>query len=1192
MRILQLRCTNLNSLVGDWVLDFTHPAFSAEGLFAITGPTGAGKTTVLDAICLALYGQTPRLGKITKGSNEIMSRHTGICSAEVTFCTQKGSFRCHWSQRRARQQSTGELQTPRHEISDASSGALLATKKNSVVETVAHVTGMNFERFTRSMLLAQGEFAAFLNASPSERAPILEQLTGTELYSHISMRVYQRKEAEREQLKTLQLKLAGLPLLSAEAEQQLNDDLQQHINHEQRVNDQLAGLVQHMQWLETLQQLENQQRQLSEDETSLQQQCRDFLPHQARLKRAQQALELSGDYATLTALRQTHHNTQSALKNAQQSIPQHINNAQIVIRDFAAAHDMLVAHQQRDQQHLHRQQEELNTQTAQLKNNAQDQRLITELAGLQQQVETIERLRQQQVQQHKDIATAAQRVEITTQDYKDQLAFTEKAQQHLEAKQALLTAADADYRAHLAGRELSAWHHQHQTLIGHQEHIKQLLNAVESRTSASETIHYLNERRETCIAMRDDLITTLTTQQTKQTALEHEIDALEARLGVLQQIESLVEMRHQLEDGTPCPLCGATDHPFAAGNVPTPDATRQQLVAKRQALKKLVKLQSEQRIEEAKLTKDLEQIAAAHDQQTQQLASTNEQITTLAAALSSILTIRLDDPNLAATLSHQQQTLADQLSQINTTLMSIENSGNQLAQLRETVAEAKEAIADQNRNTQTAQHQQDLAQEKLKTLSEHAATLQTQHNQAVTHLQAHLMVFGVTAITVDDLQPTLAQLTARAEQWQHQQQTIRALEREIDKLTLEGRHQQQQLAQQQHELNKQREYLAQQMQRFGVRDDPLSKLPGAVIAAPADALEHNRQQWERAQAAFERLITQISTLEHNIASQVQTLEPTAQRFVEKLHAADFSDESSYRAACLAETERAKLQQQAQTLADAETALQLKIAENRVQLEQQRAKALTSEPLASLQSIHAQLLDEQKTRQHTIGGLNHQLNEHRKLKKQQGQLLTACENQHRECSHWETLNHLIGSADGKKYRNFVQGLTFSQLVSHANQQLQQMTDRYLLVHDDTRPLELNVIDHYQAAVTRSTKNLSGGESFIVSLALALGLSRMASEHVRVESLFLDEGFGTLDEEALESALQTLASLQHNGTLIGVISHVAALKERISTQIEVIPEIGGRSRIKTPADAESHQRTSSPRNSRSAVPGASSNSSSII
>ena len=169
-----------------------------------------------------------------------------------------------------------------------------------------------------------------------------------------------------------------------------------------------------------------------------------------------------------------------------------------------------------------------------------------------------------------------------------------------------------------------------------------------------------------------------------------------------------------------------------------------------------------------------------------------------------------------------------------------------------------------------------------------------------------------------------------------------------------------------------------------------------------------------------------------------------------------------------------------------------------------------------------------------------------------------------------LHELIGSADGKKYRNFAQGLTFEVMIGHANRQLRKMTDRYLLIRDETQPLDLNVVDSYQAGEIRSTRNLSGGESFLVSLSLALGLSQMASKNVRVDSLFLDEGFGTLDEEALDTALQTLAGLQQDGKLIGVISHVPALRERISARIQVSSRTGGRSVIEGPGCRRKEQR----------------------
>ncbi|WP_301001187.1 AAA family ATPase [uncultured Bilophila sp.] len=217
MRILELGFKNLNSLAGEWKINFNHTSFTSDGIFAIIGPTGAGKTTILDALCLALYGRTPRLKSISKTENEIMSRHTGECYAEVTFETQAGRVRCRWSQRRARSRPGGDLQPPRRECANAITNEVLESKLDGFTARVEELTGMDYARFTRSMLLAQGGFTAFLNASPDERAPILEQLTGMEIYSDISKTVHARTVAERSQLERLEAELAGLHLLDEAA---------------------------------------------------------------------------------------------------------------------------------------------------------------------------------------------------------------------------------------------------------------------------------------------------------------------------------------------------------------------------------------------------------------------------------------------------------------------------------------------------------------------------------------------------------------------------------------------------------------------------------------------------------------------------------------------------------------------------------------------------------------------------------------------------------------------------------------------------------------------------------------------------------------------------------------------------------------------------------------------------------------
>jgi len=276
----------------------------------------------------------------------------------------------------------------------------------------------------------------------------------------------------------------------------------------------------------------------------------------------------------------------------------------------------------------------------------------------------------------------------------------------------------------------------------------------------------------------------------------------------------------------------------------------------------------------------------------------------------------------------------------------------------------------------------------------------------------------------------------------------------------------------------------------------------------------------------------------------------------------FSDEERFLAAVLPSETRAELTATSKNLDERQTELKARQKDRETRLATEMARKITDQSLEELETQvkeHEEALQELRD---IVAGFKHKLSENMAAKERIKEKQTAIEAQKKECRRWENLHELIGSADGKKFRNFAQGLTFEMMVSHANRQLQKMTDRYLLARDDAQPLELNVVDNYQAGEKRSTKNLSGGESFIVSLSLALGLSHMASKNVRVDSLFLDEGFGTLDEEALEIALDTLASLQQDGKLIGVISHVQALKERISTQIQVVPLVGGRSQIEGP------------------------------
>jgi len=303
MRILSVRFKNLNSLSGEWEIDFTHPDYLSDGLFAITGPTGAGKTTLLDAICLGLYGRTPRLDRVTRGTNEIMSRQAGECSAEVLFETQNGRYRCFWSQHRARRRPDGELQLARHEISDADSGKVLESKMTSVGELIEKVTGMDYERFTRSMLLAQGEFTAFLQASADRRAPILEQITGTEIYSRISEKVYERHSKERATLELLQSELQGIRVLRIEEKRELQSSLREKQEREKELAAKAVEMRKALIWLEGIRNLEKERGELDQKQGLFVQRRAEFEPAARKLEQARKALILEGDYRGVLALR-------------------------------------------------------------------------------------------------------------------------------------------------------------------------------------------------------------------------------------------------------------------------------------------------------------------------------------------------------------------------------------------------------------------------------------------------------------------------------------------------------------------------------------------------------------------------------------------------------------------------------------------------------------------------------------------------------------------------------------------------------------------------------------------------------------------------------------------------------------------------------------------------------------------------
>ena len=441
-----------------------------------------------------------------------------------------------------------------------------------------------------------------------------------------------------------------------------------------------------------------------------------------------------------------------------------------------------------------------------------------------------------------------------------------------------------------------------------------------------------------------------------------------------------------------------------------------------------------------------------------------------------------------------------------------------------------------------------------------------------------LLPLGIADIPETDISSLIETLRARLKAWQDQvkkkadiEKQIADIDSEVKRLDAVIETQSTALAEKLERLETLKKELAtgsdERNALYGDKnpDDEERRLNKAVSdaeGAEKQARErHNelQQKWNTAKAHVESLKKRIDQRE----PELRRLET---EFSAALAPVGFSNEEQFLEARLTSERKAELAATAKDLDERQTDLKARQKDRETRLATEMARKVTDKSLEELEPQFKEHEEALKELRDIIAGLKHKLSENTAAKERIKEKQTAIEAQKKECRRWENLHELIGSADGKKYRNFAQGLTFEMMIGHANRQLQKMTDRYLLIRDDAQPLELNVVDNYQAGEIRSTKNLSGGESFIVSLSLALGLSHMASKNVRVDSLFLDEGFGTLDEEALDTALETLAGLQQDGKLIGVISHVPALKERISTQILVSPQTGGRSQISGPGCGE--------------------------
>lgn len=300
MKILDIRFRNLNSLRGEWHIDLQNSVYVHDGIFAITGPTGAGKTTIFDSVCLALYGRTSRQSRVNVSENEIMSRGTWECYAQVTFSTESGVFTCRWGQTRAYKSSSGALQQVKHEISDEITHKPIETRSSMIPGIVANITGMDFGRFTQAMMLEQGGFDAFLKADKNERAKILELITGMDVYSNISVNVYQRWKSEQNELANTENLISQLESRNThETEESIRKELESKQARITELDAIHSETQRAFEWRKDIHSIEAQIKGNRAEEAMHQRELSEFESKRQELESSERAESLRADYVTL-----------------------------------------------------------------------------------------------------------------------------------------------------------------------------------------------------------------------------------------------------------------------------------------------------------------------------------------------------------------------------------------------------------------------------------------------------------------------------------------------------------------------------------------------------------------------------------------------------------------------------------------------------------------------------------------------------------------------------------------------------------------------------------------------------------------------------------------------------------------------------------------------------------------------------
>ena len=1122
MKFLQLEILNLASLdkQGGEVINFEEGALGESTIFSIVGPTGSGKSTLLDAICLALYNRAPRYPRKKGDKNQnieifgaadasesnrlaptdsrnILTRGKKEGYSKLTFLANNGSiYRAEWHVR---------FQRVRYENAKTVLYKIMRNGEEITEETadwneLPNIIGLDYDQFLRTVLIAQGSFANFLTAKENERYELLEKLIGCEeTYTNIATEIKKAKDQATDAYNQMAASVEAVKqnLLNDEELAQLKEEIARLEKAEKELDSQLQAISKDLQWFE---ENDKQIKQITICQTDMEQAANAVKEIQAQILRLQLHDEVQPAVNLLQEVeRQTQsiHEQEENILKAEANIKSQESAISESEKTLASLKEAVGKAQELLEKAL-----PVIAEARALKT-----KMEAAMPNLKEKKEALELAKKENLTAQKDVEENARNIKKwEAETEKANLALKTTKEEIAKQKQVLHEATQAaelaweKEKSKTAGQNIEELQNSKTVADRKLQDVQQAIKVV-AHLDASTVEKKKNEKRIQVLGKRnaeiDEALGKLTIE-----ALTQETQTIRNAY-TLMVSEKWEIHRANLTEGKPCPLCGSTTHPYHTDNRQFEEATTElsQLLKAKENLLKLQQKQEKNLSGERKQNDgEVQTLQKQQEKLSGEIATYEEEWKALIAQYPKIPKAEAELKSLLPIYENKAKDASSKLSLFNKIQKEIER----LTQLKD------KAVKDEAAYESKASTIQNEVQENTSTCATKLAEQKALTANLISQQKSKEEAYGKVLQAWNSAKKEM-------EEWQEKYKQILNGE-EPDAA-------EQRLTAAKDEATK----------AADTQNENINKLKAELANSKGShqtMLSQNKTMKENLQAKEKELDLWIE--EYNKQLEEKSIEPSLidrNTIREMLHSAE-----DWNAIRREKDEKEK--------AVASTTALYQSAEKAHQQHLEHQPAQSRDALLTIQQEY-----QERSQRNELIAANARMQNHQEALKQLGDKAEALKLVTQEKDDWTAITDAIG-ADGKTLRKIAQCYTLSFLIAHANQEIRKFNSRYEL-QQVKHSLGIRVIDHDRADDIRDTTSLSGGETFIVSLGLALGLSALSSRNISFENLFIDEGFGTLDPDTLATVIDSLAMLQSSqGKKVGVISHTDTMSERITTQIRII------------------------------------------